>query len=95
MTALEVESCELSECPYCGSTHLDGDSPDPDIGGRKVRCEDCERYWDEGFVFTTVFIPDEYKAIYLERKFIQKHCICNTKLAEVEFCPVHSEELNK
>lgn len=84
---LEIEDCEQDSCPYCGSESTEADSPDPDIGGRKAWCNDCGRHWNEGFVFTTLYIPDEYKEAYMERQFIKKNCTCGTKPDLI--CPVH------
>jgi len=92
MAELEVASADLNECPYCGGTIISAEEADFDCGGRKVNCESCGRYWTEGFMVTTVFIPEQYKSVYLERRFIEKSCTCGKK--KDEFCSVHDEELN-
>lgn len=92
MSDLEVKSEELNECPYCGSTIINAGEANFDCGGRRVDCDSCGRHWTEGFVFTTVFIPEEYKDAFLERKFALDHCTCGSK--PHEYCPVHSVELN-
>lgn len=92
MSDLEISSGELDECPYCGGTIINAQEADFDCGGRRVDCESCGRHWTEGFVVTTIFIPQEWQGIYLERKYARDHCTCATK--PNEFCPVHSPELN-
>ena len=75
---MEISSTDLSNCPYCDSQHIQGEEIDLEAQCRTVNCLDCERHWQEWFVWTTVYIPQEHEEVYKA---------AHTQIPEVEYRP--------
>lgn len=50
-----------TQCPYCGSEHLDCDDIDIDNGGacQPVFCGDCEKSWLDVYVLKNIIEMEE------------------------------------
>lgn len=41
-------------CPYCKSFNIEADRFDHDIEGQVVRCNDCDKQWQDNYTLTGV-----------------------------------------